>query len=240
MPWRSVVTRLNASGFIEHLMQLRHLPREALRFVRRRLGLGSELPEELLPIMEGLTAGDTFVDVGAHTGLFALEAARRVGPTGVVLAIEPNPALLGQLRSAVAGMANVRVAPVAAGAAFGTATLHVFKQDTRSSLLRDGRANRYTLDDRNRIDAVTVPVEPLLQILAQHAIERIAALKIDVEGYEDQILIPFFKTAPKPLWPARVMIERSNHVWTEDCLPYMRSLGYRTVWEGRGDTLLSL
>jgi hypothetical protein len=42
-----------------------------------------------------LPAGGTFLDIGAHAGYFSLTAADRVGPTGRVYAIEPNP---GRLR----------------------------------------------------------------------------------------------------------------------------------------------
>jgi FkbM family methyltransferase len=44
-----------------------------------------------------LAPGDTFIDGGAHVGMFTLVAAARVGPTGRVLAFEPAPAARRQL-----------------------------------------------------------------------------------------------------------------------------------------------
>src|SRR5262245_17693616 len=221
-------------------MRLRHVPRETSRLIRRALGFKRKPPEEMAPIMERLRPGDTFVDIGAHEGLFSAEAARRVGASGRVLAVEANPALLQRLRQTVAGMENVRIAATAAGEAAGTATLHLFRQDTRSSLLKDSRASAYTLDARNRAGAVTVPVAPLLDILLEHGIVRIDALKIDVEGYEDRVLLPFFRAAPQELWPSWVMIERSHNVWAHDCIEFMQcQLGYGEAWSGRGDTLLA-
>jgi FkbM family methyltransferase len=219
-------------------MQLRHIPREVARAFKRMLGFKPPLPEELGLITADLRPGDTFVDVGANTGLFALHAARKVGPTGKVLAIEPNPSIVGQLRSTMTGLANVSIDQVAVGDKRGTATLHVFKQHTRSSLLKDGRASRYTLDERNRVEPITVEVEPLLSILSRRGIEKIDALKIDIEGYEDRALMPFFEAAPENLWPRRVLMERSPHVWEQDCIAFMHSLGYASMWEGRGDVLL--
>ena len=32
----------------------------------------------------------TFIDLGANEGLYSLFAARRVGPTGTVIAVEPS------------------------------------------------------------------------------------------------------------------------------------------------------
>jgi FkbM family methyltransferase len=156
-----------------------------------------------------------------------------------VLAVEANPALLQRLRKAVAGLQNVRVAATAAGEAAGTATLHIFRQDTRSSLLKDSRASAYTLDAKNRAGVLTVPVAPLLDILREHDIARVDALKIDVEGYEDRVLLPFFKAAPGELWPSWVMIERSHNVWAHDCIEFMQQRGYGEAWSGRSDTLLA-
>jgi FkbM family methyltransferase len=63
-----------------------------------------------------LKPGMTFVDLGAHIGLFTLLAARLVGPTGRVFAFEPTPrtrALL-QRNIAINGMERcVTVAPLA-------------------------------------------------------------------------------------------------------------------------------
>jgi len=223
-------------------MRLRHIPRETSRLVRRALGLRKEQSEELLQITSDLEPGDTFVDIGAHEGTFSLHAGKKVGPSGVVLAIEPNPEVLKQLRLNIAANAltNVQVAPVAVGDENGEAILHVFKQHTRSSLYPKGRATRYTLQDINRTARITVPVKPLLLILSTHRIETVRAMKIDVEGYEDRILIPFFDAAPESLWPHRVLIERSPHIWKIDCIDCMLGRGYHTVWQGRGDTLLSL
>ena len=37
-----------------------------------------------------LSAGDTVIDVGANIGCFTLFASRRVGPTGLVVSLEPD------------------------------------------------------------------------------------------------------------------------------------------------------
>ena len=48
--------------------------------------------------------------------------------------------------------------------------------------------------------SVTVEAKPLTQVLAEQGVDRIDALKIDVEGVEDRILLPFFKSAPESLF----------------------------------------
>ena len=67
------------------------------------------VPNELLSgdsdtriLQEIVSSGDTFVDVGADHGSFSLVAARRVGPRGLIVAIEPQ-ARLATLSGKIAG-----------------------------------------------------------------------------------------------------------------------------------------
>lgn len=66
-------------------------------------------------------AGATVVDVGANIGYNTLHAARRAAPRGRVMAVEPAPDNVAVLCRNVAavGLANVLVAPVAAGRTAG-------------------------------------------------------------------------------------------------------------------------
>lgn len=61
-------------------------PHEAWWFYRPER-VESEKPEELLDIL-GIRKGDVVADIGAGPGFFSLRAARRVGPTGRVLAVD--------------------------------------------------------------------------------------------------------------------------------------------------------
>ena len=62
------------------------------------------------PLAMGLPLpGDTVVDIGAGSGTDTFLAARHVGPTGLVLAVEMTPAMLalGHLHVALAGLRQV-------------------------------------------------------------------------------------------------------------------------------------
>ncbi len=67
------------------------------------------LPPEPILRELGLKAGDTLVDIGAGTGLFALPAARMVGPDGRVYGLDISPEMVEDLARAAAdeGLANV-------------------------------------------------------------------------------------------------------------------------------------
>ena len=61
----------------------------------------------------GVTAGCAVVDYGCGPGLFALAAARLVGPSGTVYAVDLEPRMveLARRRAAEAGLANLRAVP---------------------------------------------------------------------------------------------------------------------------------
>ena len=120
------------------------------------------------------------VDVGANAGVFAIDAARRVGPRGKVLAVEPNPAPLRRL------IANAR-----ANGCLGTiAILGVAVAETtgRGSLLLRGSnttTGRVVCAESGEGDVDTVTLD---QLTTEHDIERIDIMKIDVEGGEVGVL----------------------------------------------------
>lgn len=189
--------------------------------------------ESIQLITSSLKEGDVFVDVGANCGLFTLFSARVVGPAGMVVAIEPVPAMRDRLSFNVASndFGNVRIVGNAVGAAAGELVIH-------SNPAQFGQSSLLPAEDSVPIK---VQVKTLHDILVQAGASRVDALKIDIEGYEDRALVPFFATAPRELWPRRVLIEdRHKHCWERDVVGLMQSLGYETEWRGRHDALLSL
>ena len=59
----------------------------------------------------GVGPGFTIVDVGAGTGFFSLPAAKRVGPSGLIYAVDVESAMLEDLRGKVAAqsLSNIRI-----------------------------------------------------------------------------------------------------------------------------------
>jgi len=134
-------------------------------------------------IRQTLRPGDVFVDVGANAGYYTVLGARIVRPGGHVYALEPAPDTYGDLRRNVAlnGLDDVVTAlSAAAGAAEGRATLYgpAAGHDATSSL-------RYGPEDAV---ATEVSVRPLHAVVAPAHRDRLRLVKIDVEGYEDDVL----------------------------------------------------
>jgi len=88
-------------------------------------------------------------------------------------------------------------------------------------------------------EAIKVPALRLQRILDEAGVTSVDALKIDIEGFEDRALIPFFKQAPQTLWPRAVVIEHlSRDEWQQDCIAGMVSRGYREAGRTRSNTSL--
>jgi FkbM family methyltransferase len=185
---------------------------------------------ELEKIMGHLPIGGTFVDAGANCGLYSVVAAHRAGPAGRVLAIEANPALVDRIRfnAAINGL-NVDVAACAVSDTTGAVEMQICQEEL-------GRSGLTVIEDGPRI---AVEARQLYNILVEHGIARVDAMKIDIEGHEDRALIPFLRDAPRSLWPHAILIEVSYaHGWRQGCVLALMDAGYKIEWRGTGDFLL--
>lgn len=140
---------------------------------------GGRLEPGTIKVMTALLReGDYVVDVGAHIGLTVLPAARKVGPKGHVLAIEPGSRVASLLLQSIAlnFLADrVVVQQCAAGEQSGTARLHL------SSIL--GESSLLSLPTSK--DAEDVEVKTIDALVAPH--QSVRLVKIDAEGFEPQV-----------------------------------------------------
>ena len=67
---------------------------------------------------------------------------------------------------------------------------------------------------------------------------RVDALKIDIEGAEDTVLVPFFATAPSRLWPSLILLETSSDRWKSDCVALCIEHGYKETHRTRLNVIL--
>jgi FkbM family methyltransferase len=131
--------------------------------------------------------GATVVDVGANAGVFATRAARAVGPTGRVLAVEPNRDAADRLEQNARqnGLGRrVSIHRVALGEHDGTAQLIVGRNTTT------GRIENEDSDPQERRDkpGTDVPLRRLDSLAAECGISTVDLIKVDVEGREAEVL----------------------------------------------------
>ena len=158
-------------------------PDASLRFWRPTLDTVD--PKLFDTVTELVRPGDVVWDVGANVGLFSFSAAFAAGPTGRVVALEPDPFLANLLgRSAAAlpeGYAPVAVLPVAVSDEVGLDQLSIAGQGRASNTLGFGMSQLGGL--RRTQTALCLTLDWLLQYLPPPDV-----LKIDVEGVEGAVL----------------------------------------------------
>lgn len=178
--------------------------------------------DERALLKEKLKEGDVFIDIGANAGIYTMTAAGPVGKTGKVVAIEPNPAALSRLtfNASLNGFEKrIICEQVGVSDREGSFDLILDESNLGGSSLVTARSDK----------KIKVDCHPLLDILKKHGIEKTAALKIDIEGAEDKVLIPFFRDAPKSLYPKILIVENSPKDWEKDLPAACRAAGYNLL-----------
>lgn len=137
----------------------------------------------LLPRL--LRAGDSFIDVGANFGLYTVDAATLVGPSGSVLAFEPSLTAYSNLQHnlAAAALTNVDARQMALSDRSGEAALKV-SRDGRDAWNTFGASLHESAHELQPVTTATL--DSILA--AETAPRRPALMKIDVEGWEYHVL----------------------------------------------------
>jgi FkbM family methyltransferase len=142
---------------------------------------------ELLTV---LRPGQVFVDIGANAGYFVCMAAARVGPTGKVIAFEPNPDNCELLTLSVEAnnFKNVELHPYAVAAKEATLGLVAGHNDSNGRLLSP-------TETAPAANTQYVKAIVLDSYLADRP--KIDMIKMDIEGAEPQALAGMGKLIEK-------------------------------------------
>lgn len=146
-------------------------------------------------------------NVGANVGIHALQLAQRVGPSGTVIAFEPNPYAAEMLRRNLSfnGCADrVRIVQAAVGEVTGTTDFFVAGFDGM------GRAQRPNplLGETNRISVPVITLDSYVKSQPR----RPDCIIMDIEGWEIGALRgarTLLTAKPSPLW----LIELHPDAW---------------------------
>lgn len=130
-----------------------------------------------------IRSGDTIVDIGANCGYYALAAAGQTGPSGRVVAIEPNPRLAALLRKSVAANNFRDYVSVHEGAVLD------HEADIQLGFPADyfGSASIFISQSgwEEKVTMVDTRARPLRAYLSDS--QRVDVMKIDTEGAEPLI-----------------------------------------------------
>lgn len=175
-----------------------------------------------------------FIDIGANIGAYSLFVAGLGGRGARILAVEPQPDVFERL------VANISLNPTGTVKAIGCAladregemTLFLAARNKGESSVKFQGA---PLEDGQ---SVQVPARTLLGLVEEEGLDHVDAIKIDVEGAEDLILIPFLRDAPAHLLPRLFIVENARGRWQTDCIAELQAMGYALLAETRLNVVL--
>ena len=146
---------------------------------------GTYEPNEFMFLSQVLRAGMTFIDVGANDGLYTLFAAKRVGPSGRVVALEPSGREFARLEENLRlnRLANICPLRLAASDRDGVATLRIAGFGHEGCNTLGGFA--YAIEQEGTEE---VRLATLDNIVSERALRRVDVVKIDAEGGELGVL----------------------------------------------------
>lgn len=152
--------------------------------LQRQMYFGLYDQAEIALMSSVLGQGDTFVDIGANVGYYSLLASQLVGAGGQVHAFEPIPDNIERIRSAIERNAvrNIQLNQMAVGGGGGTLDLHIGDQRLGNS----GWAS--VVPSERRANVVTVRQVSIDQYIAEHEIQSIRLIKLDIEGAEPEAI----------------------------------------------------
>jgi len=150
---------------------------------------GTDVTDSVLLAIRPFLAEDAIcVDVGANIGLYSLAFAW-LAPRGHVYAFEPSPGTFDHLRQNVEEnqLGNVEAFQLALGdQAEGTVHFHEFDFFTAGSFAVDD--DSFLTSEALGSNYFEAPATTLDAFVAEHGIDRIDLVKIDVEGAELSVL----------------------------------------------------
>lgn len=191
-------------------------------------------PEDLELLAPMIGPGFVFIDVGSNVGAYALFVAARGGPDTTVIAVEPHPVVRARLAFNVAasGHTGTRIVPHALSDRAGTVRLRILPGNIGNTTIAEAAGARF--ED----GGIEVETETLLALAERHALQRIDAIKLDIEGHEAAVLSAFFATAPPSLWPTLLIFENNPELWGRDLVGEIAARGYDVVKPGPGNAVL--
>ena len=203
--------------------------------------LGSYNKKEINFIKNNTNKNSIFIDIGANIGFYSQNIAATFNNTkfSKIIAIEPNPVLVRRIEDNITlletTIPNIKNRVIIENCAVGSSKEDIYLD------LNEGYGNARVKSKKSNT-AIPIKMLSLLEIIKKNKIEYITSLKIDVEGYEDKALKPFFENAPSELFPQNIVIEYTSQSEWEDkkFIKYLLEKGYKEVIKTRGNLCLSL
>ncbi|MEC8019646.1 MAG: FkbM family methyltransferase [Pseudomonadota bacterium] len=172
-----------------------------------------------------------FIDIGSNIGLysFSVGSVYKEFKNTKIFSIEPHPSLFQRLKYNALQNKDIPINPreIALMDKSGE-----FKLDTPDENLGQGKISK--------TGSQKVIAKNLIDFIKDEKIENISAIKIDVEGNEESVIIPFIENANKKLLPLIIIIENNKNSWKTDLIKLLEEKGYLIKKKTRMNYILEL
>lgn len=175
-----------------------------------------------------LRPGSVFLDVGANVGVLSLLAAHRWCPQGTVLGFEASPQIFDHLAANAQANSHRALDIIHAAVTSHSGDTLTFYNAPEAKFGMGSLANRFGTE------GIAVPTVALDDAVRAHGIDRVRAIKVDVQGFELGVFQGATRLLTQPSAP--VVFFKFND-WAEnrpeqgvragDAQRYLLNLGYR-------------
>jgi FkbM family methyltransferase len=169
---------------------------------RLKMLIGRYEADEIELMQSFLRPGQTIVDVGANVGYLTRSFARSTGRLGKVFAFEPNPLIFSLLEKNVSGFPQVAAFNLGLSTQAGELPLFMAGRDySVASFARAYPETHVFYQESGQINSVRVELVAGDNFMKGLGLAKIDILKVDVEGWELNVLAGLEKTieASRPL-----------------------------------------
>ncbi len=196
-------------------------------------GLLNTTAEHILP---RLKSGDYVVDIGTNIGSVIIPMAKKIGPTGKAYGFEPSPGRFKKCQEHLIfeQITNAELIPKALGSSEGEVILE--SPDERN----EGRTKiNLSATEGERVKNTTLD-----RWVAEEKLKQINFVKIDVEGFEFEVLKGMKQVIHRFHPLILVEIDRSNLSQAksspEEVMDYLKEAGYVLKMSDGGPIILPL
>lgn len=162
--------------------------------------------------------GSIFIDIGSNIGLYSLSVGSNYKnfTNTKVHSIEPHPNLFKRLQFNASLNKNFPL------------KLHnlaiMDKNEEFSLKTNETNLGQTVISDEGQIKIIGKKLETFLK---EENINKISAIKIDVEGNEEKVLIPFLKNENKELFPEVIILEINDNLWSNNLINTLSDFGFK-------------
>jgi FkbM family methyltransferase len=152
-------------------------------WVGRNIYLTGEFERSVIDVLRDFSqSGDTLLDIGANLGYIS-SAFLSLVPESSVVAVEPQPQILKLLTTNLDRFGRYQIYPYAIAESAGEALMHIDSANNGASRIVSS-ANT---------NSIKIQTRTASQMFSELRMPRLDLVKIDTEGYEEQVLISCFE-----------------------------------------------